>query len=214
VCGTVYKITTSGRETVIHNFGSGSDGAQPDGSLIDVKGTLYGVTGTGGADGNGTVFTIAPSGAETVLYSFRGYPDGASPAGGLIYVNGAFYGTTGYGGTIGLGTIFQVTVSGKEHVLHSFAGGSDGENPTAGLTNVNGRLYGTTPFGGSGGSNENSGIVFEITKSGMYSVVYSFKDGSDGAQPTAGLIDVSGTLYGTTGYGGAHNLGTVFSLSL
>jgi len=49
----------------------------------------------------------------------------------------------------------------------------------------------------------------------MENIVYSFAGGSDGATPTAGLINVSGTLYGTTGDGGgSNNYGTVFSIAL
>jgi uncharacterized repeat protein (TIGR03803 family) len=47
-----------------------------------------------------------------------------------------------------------------------------------------------------------------------YHALYSFKGGSeDGEYPEAGLIDVSGTLYGTTPAGGANDGGTVFALS-
>jgi uncharacterized repeat protein (TIGR03803 family) len=46
-----------------------------------------------------------------------------------------------------------------------------------------------------------------------YTSLYSFKSGADGSYPTAGLIDVKGTLYGTTTYGGASNAGTVFAVS-
>jgi uncharacterized repeat protein (TIGR03803 family) len=66
--------------------------------LIDVNGTLYGTTWTGGYYGGGTVYSISTSGAEKVLYSFRGGGDGASPESALIYVNGTLYGTTVNGG--------------------------------------------------------------------------------------------------------------------
>jgi uncharacterized repeat protein (TIGR03803 family) len=42
----------------------------------------------------------------------------------------------------------------------------------------------------------------------------SFQGEADGSNPAAGLIDVTGTLYGTTSAGGASNNGTVFELSL
>ena len=48
---------------------------------------------------------------------------------------------------------------------------------------------------------------------GTYELLYSFGSGTDGRMPAAGLIDVNGTLYGTTENGGAYNGGTVFSLS-
>jgi uncharacterized repeat protein (TIGR03803 family) len=108
-CGTVFSVTPSGQETVLHAFTGGSDGANPKAGLIDVNGTLYGTTFHGGDTkcngrsgvGCGTVFSITPSGAETVLHGFTGPPDGAWPAAGLRDVNGTLYGTTAEGGTPG-----------------------------------------------------------------------------------------------------------------
>ena len=81
-----------------------------------------------------------------------------------------------------------------------------------GLLNINGTLYGTTQFGGP---NSGDGTVFAINhKTGAETVVYSFcqTDCSDGDEPTAGLISVLGTLYGTTEFGGTPGKGTVFAL--
>jgi uncharacterized repeat protein (TIGR03803 family) len=96
-CGSVYSISPSGKETVIHSFGRSEDGALPVADLVNIKGTLYGTTSSGGAncdsrgndDGCGTVFSITTSGAETVLYSFRGgSEDGKWPWAGLTNVKG------------------------------------------------------------------------------------------------------------------------------
>jgi uncharacterized repeat protein (TIGR03803 family) len=219
-CGTVFSITPSGEETVLHSFGSG-EGAVPFGGLVNVKGTLYGTTYYGNASGvYGTVFAIAPSGKQTVLHGFKGSPsDGAEPWAGLVNVNGTLYGTTSVGGANscrssnqGCGTVFSITPSGMETVLYSFKGGmSDGGVPEAGLLNVNGTMYGTTYNGGLYGG----GTVFSITPAGSETVIHSFnRPGSgDGAAPQADLIDVNGTLYGTTVGGGEYGDGTVFSLS-
>src|ERR1700722_1054452 len=43
-------------------------------------------------------------------------------------------------------------------------------------------------------------------------VLFSFGKGFDGKFPEAGLLNVGGTLYGTTSAGGGHNLGTVFAI--
>jgi uncharacterized repeat protein (TIGR03803 family) len=233
--GTVFKITTSGEATTLHSFGASGDGYYPRAGLINVKATLYGTTLEGGsyclgtpraavhplAALCGTVFAITTSGTETVLYSFKGgRKDGAYPDAGLINVSGTLYGTTTSGGkyctgSYNCGTVFSITTSGKETVLHSFGSGLDGADPFAGLLNVKGRLYGTTPLGGatSGG-----GTVFAITPSGAETVLYRFGSPGDGFEPEAGLINVSGTLYGTTTNGGkyctgGYNCGTVFSLS-
>ncbi|HEY2474265.1 MAG TPA: choice-of-anchor tandem repeat GloVer-containing protein [Candidatus Cybelea sp.] len=106
--------------------------------------------------------------------------------------------------------------------MHSFGGGSDGAQPlTAGLVNMNGTLYGTTSCGGaygnsacfSGGSGGTGGTFFSVTTGGAETVLYSFGSGSDGSIPTAGLVDVGGTLYGTTQAGGIYGKGTVFSIN-
>jgi uncharacterized repeat protein (TIGR03803 family) len=58
--GIVFKIDTTGKETVLHSF-SGSDGKIPYGTLaLDKAGNLYGTTSAGGAYGGGVVFKIAP----------------------------------------------------------------------------------------------------------------------------------------------------------
>jgi uncharacterized repeat protein (TIGR03803 family) len=222
--GTVFAITTSGTETMLHSFGIVSgDGVYPYAALLNVEGTLYGTTEYGGAYGSGsgsgyssgTVFKIKKSGTETVLHSFGRSGDGAQPVAGLINVDGTLYGTTPDGGADcgssgGCGTVFKITTSGTESVLYSFKGGShDGYGSTAGLLNVNGTLYGTTLGGGA----TDNGTVFAITTSGAETVLHSFKGGSgDGSKPYAGLINVKGTLYGTTTGGGAQSDGTVFSL--
>jgi uncharacterized repeat protein (TIGR03803 family) len=114
-CGTVFSITGSGTEKVVHSFGAAGDGSAPKASLIDVKGTFYGTSHSGGAGtgcylGCGTVFSITASGTENVLHSFgSSTSDGALPNAALIYVNGTLYGTTEGGGTNGHGTVFALT---------------------------------------------------------------------------------------------------------
>jgi uncharacterized repeat protein (TIGR03803 family) len=214
-CGTVFSITPSGRETVLHGFTGSPDGNRPYAPLHNVNGTLYGTTIAGGKHGGGTVFSITPGGKEKVVYSFRGGTDGANPYAGVIDVKGTLYGTTFLGGTVrtyycepGCGTVFSVTPSGKEKVLHSFGNPKDGRLPEAGLVEVKGRLYGTTQAGGAYGGNYHGGTVFSITPSGRYTVLLSF-----GGDPEATLLNVNGTLYGTTTIGGASLCGTVFSIT-
>jgi uncharacterized repeat protein (TIGR03803 family) len=226
--GTVYSLSNSGVETVLHAFQGQSDGGFPEGPLLDANGTLYGTTSNGGVKTgryyHGTVYSISASGVHTVLHKFKGAADGSYPDHGLIDVNGTLYGTTPYGGKStacaanGCGTVYSITPSGTEKVLHSFTGGSDGEGPRGELVDVNGTMYGTTSHGGSGTAcNGGCGTVFSVTTSGQEKVLYSFAGGSDGEVPLAGLIDVNGTLYGTTAQGGSGSCssgcGTVFSVT-
>ena len=212
-CGTVFSVTTSGTESVLYSFKGSGDGSSPDAGLLNVNGTLYGTTYTGGANEDGTVFSVTPSGTETVLYRFKGTPgDGANPIANLIHRKvrkGTLYGTTFFGGAHGDGTVFSVTTSGKQTILHSFGGSGDGSNPQAGLLNVDGTLYGTTYGGGANGD----GTVFSVTTSGTETVRHSFGGSGDGGGPIAGLLNVKGKLYGTTADGGANGHGTVFSVT-
>src|SRR5579863_1248987 len=216
---TTLRITTAERTRakatfeVLHYFNGGSgDGANPDAGLVSVEGTLYSTTYKGGANDKGTVFSITPSGTVAVLYSFKGgKADGYHPEAGLINVKGTLYGTTQLGGAVDNGTVFSVSSTGSETVLHSFrAEKGDGRGPVAGLLNVDGTLYGSTENGGA----YKFGTVFAITLSGKETVLHSFGSGTgDGSHPEAGLIDVNGTLYGTTPEGGANGDGTVFSIT-
>jgi uncharacterized repeat protein (TIGR03803 family) len=217
-CGTVFSVTTTGSENVLHSFGNGTDGIAPTSSLIDVNGTLYGTTAFGGgycaadgATGCGTVFSITPAGTELVLHHFGSGSDGAVSYAGLIDVKGTLYGTTAYGGDvtsgIGLGTVFKIRTNGKEQVLHNF-GISDGWHPEAALIDVNRVLYGTTNQG-----EDDDGTVFSISAKGAEQVLHSFRRSPHGGRPLAALVDVAGELYGTTEFGGAFNDGVIFKIS-
>jgi uncharacterized repeat protein (TIGR03803 family) len=60
-CGTAFKTTPKGKETIIHSFRGGHDGSSPMASLIvDASGNLYGTTTGGGGYNAGTVFEITP----------------------------------------------------------------------------------------------------------------------------------------------------------
>jgi uncharacterized repeat protein (TIGR03803 family) len=109
-CGTVFKITTKGKLTTLHNFDS-TDGANPIAALIQATdGNFYGTTYAGGTGGNwGTVFKITPSGTMKTLHSFAG-SDGAQPYGPVTQAtSGNLYGTA-YNGTSGAseGTLFEI----------------------------------------------------------------------------------------------------------
>ncbi|MGC1380064.1 MAG: choice-of-anchor tandem repeat GloVer-containing protein [Candidatus Baltobacteraceae bacterium] len=216
---TIYSLTTGGTEKVLHNFCDSSSYGSPTGGVVDVKGTLY---GTAGPNSSGIVYSVTTSGKYKVLYAFRGPPDGYQPAGNLLNVNGTLYGVTLSGGTAcqptfyGCGTVYSITTSGKERVLYSFQGGSDGLGPSAGLIDVNGTLYGVTAFGGgppSSGCALGCGTAFSVSTSGKHKVLYRFAGGSDAARPDTSLVELNGTLYGTTAIGGAGGLGTIYSVS-
>lgn len=208
--------TAGSRYELVHTFSSFKAGAHPAASLIDLDGSLYGTTYGGGMRCSGksfcgTVYRMTTDGQANVLYRFAGGSDGASPDSALVNVNGTLYGTTSAGGSgcngKGCGTVYSVSKSGTEKVLYRFSGGSDGAHPRSRLTNVNGTLYGTTEFGGANNCNRDvisgCGTVYSIQTSGAEHVLYRFKNTSDGAYPTAGVVNVDGALYGTTSVGGS-----------
>ena len=228
-------------EAVLHSFG-GSDGSYPEASVvIGSGGVLYGTTTFGGSgpcsNGCGTVFSLtppaSPGGAwtEAVLYNFQsGSPLSGSPLGVVIGSAGALYGATSDGGSGscpgGCGTVFSLTPPASpggvwtETVVHSFAAAIDAAFPDAGVVIGNGGvLYGTGAYGGTGSCPGGCGAVFSLapptSPGGAWTetVLYSFRGGSDGSGPTAGVVVGSGgVLYGTTA-GTGSGAGTVFSLT-
>jgi len=223
--GTAYRLSKSGKLTVLHGFTGGSDGAMPMAEpILDAKGNLYGTTEFGGdTNGNcvglsagcGVVYKLGPKGKLTVLHSFTNINnDGAYPLGALLLdTSGNLYGTTsGGGGPNNFGTVFKIGSKGKFTQLRSFDGGiPDGEGPQAALArDSSGNLYGTTTYGGK---SSNSGTVFKITAKGKETVLHRFS-GKDGTGPQGGLlIDPNGALYGLTVSGGTSDAGVVFKIT-
>ncbi|MGH6846196.1 MAG: choice-of-anchor tandem repeat GloVer-containing protein, partial [Methylocella sp.] len=206
-CGTVFKLSPSGSETVLYAFTRNESEA---GLIADSSGNLFGTIPTGGASicgfdgdygfGCGVVFKLSPGGTYTELHSFTGSSDGAFPGGLIADSSGNLYGTTGGGGAsgcggFGCGGVFKLSPGGSETVLYSFTGGIDGGGPTAGLiADSSGNLYGTTAFGGSAVCGGGCGVVFKLSPGGTETVLHTLNGfPSDGSQPEAGLIaDSSG----------------------
>jgi uncharacterized repeat protein (TIGR03803 family) len=220
--GSVFKLTPSGVEGILHSFDSATgDGYSPDsGVTIDSEGNLYGTTFFGGetecGQGCGVVYKVTPTGSESVLYSFTGGSDGREPdASPILDAAGNLYGTAALGGDLncplgggeGCGTVWKLDTAGNLTVLYSFTGGTDGAFPEASLAmDGSGNLYGDAGQGGDLSCDPpyGCGVVFEISSSGNFSVLHAFLGGSnDGQVPNATLLrDSAGNLYGTTGYGG------------
>ena len=215
--GAVFKLTPQGTLTLVASFGSlpaQADGRSPYGDLLQASdGNFYG-TALGGPHDSGLVFKVTLGGQLTTLYGFSG-PDGQGPNAGLIQASdGNFYGTTEQGGTYKNGTVFRVTPGGVLTTLYSFGSTStDGQLPAADLIQASdGNFYGTTESGGA----YFYGTVFQMTPSGNLTILHSFgSTPTDGQLPYAGLIEgTDRNLYGTTGWGGVNNGGTVYRLQL
>jgi uncharacterized repeat protein (TIGR03803 family) len=218
--GVVFKITPSGRLTVLHNF-SGSDGALGFAPPIQgTDGNSYGTTSAGGkpvcgygAQDCGTVYKMTPSGALTTLYQFD-FTHGGLPYAPLVQAtDGKFYGVTRWGGNsscqFGCGVVFSITSTGTFTVLHSFDN-NPGVDPVGPLVQgTDGSFYGTTFEGGT----HDRGFVFKITSTGTLTVLHDFNSGTGarGINPWAGLVQATdGTFYGTTAFGGLAQYGTIY----
>lgn len=173
--GTIFTVSASGHEEVLHSFTGRADGDYPGPAplLIDADGNLYGTANGGGAHAWGTVYELTQSGTYSVLYNFcsrkvhRVCTDGGAPTTGVVMdASGDIYGSTSGGGTDGYGTIFELTSSG-ETVLHDFTRGADGGDPTGGslVLDSSGNLYGSADAGGDSCSEASygCGVVFELT---------------------------------------------------
>lgn len=185
-CGVVFELSpksTGGwKETVLHTFSGGKDGALPVAGLIfDPSGNLYSTTSAGGGAANcqecGVVFRLSHTSSgwkENVLHTFTCCSGGGMPHAGLIRdTAGNLYGTASEFGDMtacnsGCGVVFKLSrLSGggwKETVLHAFDK-SDGGAPYASLIfDSAGNLYGTTAGGGnlSDCFSAGCGVVFQI----------------------------------------------------
>jgi uncharacterized repeat protein (TIGR03803 family) len=197
--GTVYKVDTAGRQTVLYSFRGGW--SPVSGVILDTAGNLYG-TADGGSTGGGVLYKIDPAGNETVLYAFTGGVKGRHPSSGVVMdPAGNFYGTTA-------GTVYKVSAAGQETVLYSFTGQADGSDPNGVVLDASGNLYGTTRSGGT----TNDGVVYKLDTAGNFTVLHTFS-GRDGRRPNTGMIvDTAGNLYGTTAIGGTDQSGVVFKV--
>jgi len=223
----LYSFTAEGYDSAIETE-TNRDGAYPAAGLIVSGNTLYGTASGGGTNGLGTVFAVNTDGTGfTVLHTFTALlnstnSDGANPAAGLLQDGGFLFGTAQNGGMNGNGTVFRIsTVSLSFTNLHSFTalsvpyyqGGTngDGANPAAGLALVGvNTLYGTAEHGGTNGG----GTVFVLNINGAgFTILHTFTNNPDGADPAGELISSGNTLYGTAGGGGNGGDGTVFALN-
>jgi len=239
-CGTVFKIDSAGKETVLYRFEGGDNGYGPYAGLVrDAKGNLYGTTqGNGFVGGAAVVFKVDPNGQETVPYVADGLSACCFDSPLALDAKGNLYGMSPYAGQpncevarngVGCGTLFKVTPSGKFKVLHVFKG-KDGIQPEGGVVlDAQGNIYGTAAYGGKLTCNypgwgqpfgKGCGTVYKLEPSGKFTILHTFTGPNDGSDPLGLTIDSAGNLYGIADSGGdtikktnwEYGLGTIFKV--
>ncbi len=192
---------------LLHKFND-TAGGRPNGPLTKVGKMLYGMTPSGGANGDGCIFSMDSTGKKYKdIFDFNG-TNGSNPQDGLIFCNNKLYGTAQHGGAHGVGCVFSIDTSGKGYTDRLDFNGTNGSTPLGNLMFSVNRVYGMTNIGGA----HDSGCVFTIdTSGGSYKDLLDFA-GPNGAKPKATLILARGLLYGTTNVGGLFHKGCVFSI--
>ncbi len=211
--GTIFKLSSGGAYTLLHNFTKEPQTYPESGLAIDASGNLYGAV-------EGAVYEVSASGAYTQF----SLPSSKAPmvtgtpaldgAGNVYVVSGAQQQYSSYG------SIFKVNlVSGQASKVYSFPGPPDEGFPSGGgcpegytgapgvVADASGNLYGSSPFLGLGGG------IFEIgAATGAESTLYRFPAARGGSGPFQIARSAKGAIVGTTGRGGQWNGGTLFDL--
>ena len=215
----------------LHTFTS-DEGTPAAGLAIDQHENLFGVTVSGGTNGDGLAYKLSQIGQDwvfTPLYNFLGGLGGQNSSPVIVAPDETLYGaadgglqTCGSSGNQYCGIVYRLRpppvacqnalCGWGEEVLHQFTGDPDGWAPNGPLTvDPSGNVFGATQYGGAYGL----GTVFELTPSGdgwSEKIIYSFTGRSDGGVPNSLLSGPNGNLYGTTEGGGGGG-GVIFQLA-
>jgi hypothetical protein len=224
--GTVYQLVPpntqggSWSENVLYAFQGSADGSEPGAITVGSDGAIYGATLGGGdtsncAAGCGTLFKLTPPSnggvwTKTTLYAFLESTDVVSLTvgeGGILFAGANGTGTLLNGAIISLAPTHNGWV---ESVTYSFTGGADGANPSSNLLRDSaGNFYGVTEAGGVVTSGTPAGVLFELSppsgSDGVWTetTLHTFNNGTGGGSPGGNLVrDTSGTIFGTTVFGG------------
>ena len=225
--GSVFKVNQhTGKLTTVLQFEDGGDpeGASPGALASDGAGFLWGTTFFGSTGSRGTVFKIdTATGDLTTVVRFGAIAGhGDSPIGGMVSDGaGNMWGTTSDSAVNvnGNGTIFKIdTTNGALTTVASFTGTGGaipGRQPAAELVNDGaGHLLGTTS-GGTENMIYSTAFSVEIATGNVTTLVVLDDHNAlfKGREPHAPIIDDgAGHFWGTTYFGGSHDLGTVFKI--
>lgn len=156
--GVLYKLSESGKFTVLHTFNGMSDGCTPYGSVLrDRSGNLYGTTYGCGTNGVGVLWKVSKTGKESILHTFVYSPsDGCNPQDGVARdLKGNLYGVAGCGANK-YGVLYELSAGGRFTLLRSFDESDGGYPGGEVLRTSSGTMLGTSSEGGTG----NNGAVW------------------------------------------------------
>jgi uncharacterized repeat protein (TIGR03803 family) len=182
-CGIFFKLDTNNVFTVLHTFTNSGTGDGPSNNLVSVNGELYGVTE------GGVLYKITKTGHYTGL---QGVPGTNNQADLTRDSAGNIYGETRT-------SIFKLDTAGNLSGIYSF---TDDTSPVGHLIlGTSGTITGAAATSAP----DPCGEVFRLEGDGTLKVLHHFDaaDGAEGCDTETGLIDMGGTLYGTTTEGGA-----------
>jgi uncharacterized repeat protein (TIGR03803 family) len=112
--GVVFKLSTAGKITVLHQFDSTStsDGYQPEAGLIAATdGNFYGATSQGVPSSStqyGTLFKITKTGAYSIQYVFDQAHGANQYSNSMQHTNGSLYATPSGGGPFNTGVLYSL----------------------------------------------------------------------------------------------------------
>jgi uncharacterized repeat protein (TIGR03803 family) len=197
-----YNISTNTYAKKI-DFNGAPSGRYPNSGLMQASnGKLYGLTNTGGANGEGVLFEIDPvTNAFATKYSFSS-TDGSFPSGVLVQAtNGKLYGLSSFGGLNSIGALFEFDPSSGVYSKKFDFDGTNGKRPQGSMIlAANSKLYGMSS---EGGANSN-GVLFEYDPATNTLIKkIDFDNTTSGQYPNGDLIQANnGKLYGMSYDGG------------
>lgn len=189
------------------------DGKEPQASLTELNGVLYGMTKNGGSNASGqygVIFKIDTSTKQFAkIFDFDGANYGQNPLGSLLAYNGKLYGTTS-NGTDCSGTVFEFDPITNQITKVCKVNPPKGQIPSGTLTLYNNKIYGIVRLG----INSYGGIFqYDIAQNSI-SIEYAPSWASDGFDCYGSLLACNGNLYGMTYQGGSSSKGVIFKYNI
>ena len=203
-CGSpgnrLFRVNADGTVTTVAPF--------PDcaSALIGATdGHLYG-------SGGNTIFRLTLGGAYTLLHTLAESTEGRIVSALVQGADGRLYGTASESGPHASGTAFRLALDGTFAALHAFELATDGRAPGGLIQAADGHLYGISVLDPPEIFFKRF-LVFRMTADGGVTGVRTLDYADEGIKPSALVLASDGLFYGTTEFGGASNLGTVFRMT-